>query len=157
MKNFTRTLLMLTLVCSSSCLYAAGDSSFPGIEALMTADEYKASGVDKLSPAEMEALNRWLIRYTAEDSEVLRNTDEEVIEAAYEQETISTILPPFKGWSGETSFKLENGQVWQQRRRGNFAYTGAANPEVRITKNFMGFYRMEILESGKSVQVKRVR
>jgi hypothetical protein len=157
MKNFTRALSILTLICSSCWLYAEGKSSFPGIEALMTADEYKASGVGKLSPAEREALNRWLIRYTAEDSEVLRNTDEEVIEATYEQETVSTLRPPFKGWSGETMFKLENGQVWQQRRRGNYAYTGAAGPEVRITKNFMGFYRMELLESGKSVQVKRVR
>ena len=157
MKIFIHALTILTVLGGSAWLHAEGESSFPGIEALMTADEYKASGIDKLSPSETEALNKWLIRYTAEDSEVLRNTDEDVIEAAYEQETISTILPPFKGWNGKTRFKLENGQIWEQRRRGNFVYSGPDKPEVRITKNFMGFYRMEIVESGKSVQVQRVK
>jgi hypothetical protein len=157
MKTMIRALSMLTLVTCSGWLQAESESSFPGIEALMTADEYKASGVEKLSPAERQALNRWLIRYTAEDSEVLRNTDEEVIEAAYEQQTNTTILPPFKGWNGKTRFKLENGQIWEQRRRGNFSYNGPDKPEVQITKNFMGFYRMEMVETGKSVQVQRVK
>lgn len=122
----------------------------------MTAKEYQAAGIAKLSAEEREALNRWLVRFTAEDSEVLRNTDAAVIEAAYEQDTLSSIEPPFKGWSGDTIFKLANGQVWQQRRRGNFAFPGGST-EVRITKNFMGFYRMEMTASGKSVQVVRLR
>lgn len=135
----------------------AQESSFPGIEALMTPEEYEAAGMDTLSPEQRAALNRWLIRYTAEDSEVLRNTDEEVIQAVEEQEILSRVTGNFKGWSGETKFTLENGQVWQQRRRGNYRYVGESDPEVRITKNFMGFHRLEMVESGKSVQVKRLR
>jgi hypothetical protein len=144
------------LMFASSVLSAQEEASFPGIKALMSPAEYQAAGLEKLTAAEREALNSFLIRYTAEDSQLLLNTDEDVKKAVQEQEIVSVILPPFKGWSGKTVFKLENGQVWQQRTGGNYPYRGS-NPEVRITKNFMGFYRMELIESGKAVQVKRIQ
>ena len=153
----TRLLTLIAAILLATSAIHAQESSFPGIEALMTPEEYEAAGIDKLSEAERDALNRFLIRYTAEDSEVLRNTDEEVIKAVEESEILSRISGDFKGWSGDTRFNLENGQIWQQRRRGNYRYVGEPNPEVRISKNFMGFYRLEVVESGKSVQVKRLK
>ena len=132
--------------------------SFPGIEALMTPAEYDAAGLEKLTPQERKALDQWLIRYTAEDAPVLLNSDEEVKQAVQEQEIVSTIVSPFDGWSGNTVFTLANGQVWQQRRQSKYAYTGStAAPEVRITRNFMGFYSMELLETGAKVLVKRAK
>jgi hypothetical protein len=156
MKILTPILLLATLLAATGSSIAQDGKSFPGIESLMTAEEYKAAGMDKLTPAERDALNSFLIRYTAEDSEVMRNTDEDVIKAVEEQEILSSIKPPFKGWSGNTVFRLENGQTWQQRRRGNYKHMGT-DTRVRITKNFMGFHRMEMVDSGKSVQVKRVQ
>lgn len=103
-----------------------------------------------------QELDRFLVRYTAEDSQVLFNNDEEVKKAVDEQVITSIILPPFSGWSGDTVFRLQNGQVWQQRQGGNYPYRGS-NPEVRISKNFMGFYRMELTENGKAVAVKRLK
>ena len=147
---------VVTLILASQPLLAEDDASFPGIEALMTAQEYEAAGIDKLTDAERDALNRWLIRYTVEDSKVLLRTDEEVKKAAQEQEILAAIQPPFKGWSGDTIFTLDNGQVWQQRRGGNYHHVGSST-RVRITKNLMGFYRMELLENAKSVQVKRLK
>ena len=147
--------LLCTLLLASFTVAAQGGSSFPGVEALMTPEEYRAAGLEKLTPAEREALNSFLIRYTAEESQVLLNSDAEVKKAVEEQEIVSVIQQPFKGWSGDTVFRLENGQVWQQRQRGNYPYRGT-NPEVRITKNFMGFYRMELTENGKAVAVKRL-
>jgi hypothetical protein len=151
-------LAFLSMGILAPALALAGDAAktFPGIEALMTGEEYQAAGLDKLTPGERGALNRWLIRYTAEDSQLLRTHDEEVIKAVEEQEILSVILPPFNGWTGKTIFKLENGQVWQQRRQGNYPYRGSS-PQVRISKNIMGFFRMELLENGKSVQVKRLK
>ncbi len=150
------SVLLVSLLLASPVLLAQNNASFPGIEALMTPGEYQAAGLEKLSPAEREALNDFLIRYTAEDSQVLFNNDEDVKKAVEEQEIVSVIVPPFKGWSGDTVFNLENGQVWQQRLGGNYPYRGPS-PKVRITKNFMGFYRMELIESGKAVQVKRLK
>ena len=149
-------ILSVALLMTATAAHSQ-EGTFPGIEALMTPEEYKAAGIDTLSPEQRAALNRFLIRFTAQDSEVLRNTDEEVIKAAEEQAIVSRISGDFKGWSGDTVFKLENGQIWQQRRRGNYRHVGEPNPEIKISKNFLGFYRLEILENGKSVQVKRVR
>ncbi len=147
--------LLCALLLVNAAALAQGASTFPGVKALMTPEEYRAAGLDKLTPAEREALNSFLIRYTAEESQVLLNSDEEVKKAVEEQEIVSVIQQPFKGWSGDTVFRLENGQVWQQRQRGNYPYRGT-NPEVRITKNFMGFYKMELIENGKAVAVKRL-
>jgi hypothetical protein len=152
----TTLILVTALFLVSPGLLAQNDGSFPGIEALMTAREYREAGIDKLTAAEREALNRWLIRYTVEDSKALLRTDEEVIKADQQQEIRAAIEQPFSGWSGDTIFTLNNGQVWQQRRRGNYHHIGSST-DVRITKNPMGFYRLELLENGKSVQVKRLK
>ncbi|RLA47320.1 MAG: hypothetical protein DRR04_03040 [Gammaproteobacteria bacterium] len=156
MKTLTPAIVWTALMLASAGLPARDSSSFGGIEALMTAQEYEAAGIGKLSAAEREALNRWLIRYTVEDSKVLLRTNEEVIKAAQEQEIFAVIQRPFSGWSGDTIFTLDNGQVWQQRRRGNYHHIGSST-DIRITKNLMGFYRMELLENGQSVQVKRLK
>jgi hypothetical protein len=156
MRTLTQTLLLTALVLLSPALLAQEGGSFPGIESLMSAQEYKDAGIEKLTAAERKALNQWLIRYTAEDSQVLLSTDKEVIKATEVQEITSVIQQPFKGWFGDTVFKLENGQVWQQRRRGNYRYMGT-RPEVKVTRNFMGFFSMELVENGKSVQVKRLK
>lgn len=155
MKRYALFLLSIGILLPALAL-AEGAGTFPGIEALMTPEEFQAAGLDKLSPAERAALDDFLIRYTAQDAPMLLNNDEEVKQAVQEQEIVSVIKAPFKGWSGDTVFYLENGQVWQQRGRGNYVYRGG-NPEVVISKNFMGFFRMEVVESGKAVQVKRLK
>lgn len=151
---FVIAILVLAAVSAAQAADEAG--SFPGIKALMSQQEYEAAGIGKLTPAEQEALNLWLVRYTAEDAPVMLVADEEVKQAVQDQKIVSVIQQPFKGWSGDTVFKLENGQVWRQRTRGNYRYMGS-HPEVRISKNFMGFFRMELLENGKAVQVKRLK
>ena len=156
MKALQYVMLSAALMLAGQSLLAQEKASFPGIEALMSEHEYQAAGIDKLTAAERDALNRWLVRYTAEDSQVLLNTDEQVKQAVAEQETLAIIQQPFDGWSGDTIFRLDNGQVWQQRRRGNYRYMGS-RPQVRISRNIMGFYRMELVENGKSVQVKRIK
>ncbi len=144
----------VTLLLSVPIGYTADEKQgFPGIQKLMTAEEYRAAGLDKLSPEEKKALDQWLIRYTGGEAEVLQETSEEVREAKREFAIESRITGDFTGWSGETYFKLENGQLWQQRLSGRYKYTGPANPEVRIDRNWLGFYRMTLVETGRSIGV----
>ena len=152
-------LFLVSLLAFGTALAAAAraaeTSTFPGVQQLMSEQEFSASGLGKLSPEEIKALNQWLIRYTAGEAQVLITTDEEVMEADRNQEILSSVKQPFRGWSGSTVFRLDNGQVWQQRRRGNHYHDGA-DTRVSITKNFMGFYKMTLVGSGKSVQVTRL-
>ncbi len=68
----------------------------------------------------------------------------------------SRIPGTFTGWTGDSQFVLENGQVWQQRYDTRWK-TELENPEVVITRHMLGLHRMEIVGTGKSVPVKRIK
>ncbi|GJM13253.1 MAG: hypothetical protein DHS20C12_16560 [Pseudohongiella sp.] len=144
--------LLAALLLSPSMSIA--QDSFPGILELMTTQELQASGVNELSPDQVEALNTWLIRYTANEAPILQVESEEVIEVV-RQGTTSRIVGRFEGWSGKTRFVLENGQVFEQRRPGRWKVT-LENPEVHISQNFMGSYELEVVSEGRSIGVRRL-
>ncbi len=66
------------------------------------------------------------------------------------------VVEPFRGWSGKTVFRLDNGQVWRQRIAGRYTYTGDDN-RVVIRKNSWGFYEMTLVAEDRTVGVARVR
>ena len=67
----------------------------------------------------------------------------------------SSIEGEFKGWDGETIFKLDNGQIWQQA---GYAYTYryAFRPKVMIIKTDGG-YRMKVDGVSGTIFVKRLK
>ena len=62
----------------------------------------------------------------------------------------------FEGWRGDTLFMLDNGEIWKQRKNGKYFHK-SSTPEVVITRNVLGFFDLEVVETGKSIGVKRVR
>ena len=68
----------------------------------------------------------------------------------------SRIDGPFRGWRGnKTRFRLENGEVWEQRQSSTFMVK-LDSPEVIIKKGRFG-YTMEVPSIGKRVHVKQIR
>lgn len=67
----------------------------------------------------------------------------------------SRIDGTFEGWSGETIFKLINGQIWQQS---SYAYTYhyAYRPEVLIYSSGGG-YKMKVEGVNGSIAVRKLR
>lgn len=129
---------------------------------LMSIEEQAATGLDRLSDEQRGALREWLERYVATVNEAARQEGmargrREERQAQYEQpvEIQSRIAGPFEGWSGRTVFRLENGQVWQQRGRGVLRFE-ADRPPVVIKRNALGFHTMEVPAAGRSVLVTRV-
>ena len=121
----------------------------------MTPEEFTASGLSKLSPDELAALNAWLVRYTAHDAPVVRQTSPEVKRAV--AETPPTVIHTqidgaFDGWSGKTVFHLKNGQTWKQRLPGSYRVS-LQDPEVEIEARTLGFYWMKVVQTGVSVGV----
>lgn len=118
---------------------------------LMTPSEFKACGLEKLSAQELKRLDAWLQSYTVRVLEVLGETSAgstpDVIE--------SHIDGQFEGWDGETIFKLENGQIWQQS---SYAYTYhyAYRPEVIIYKT-RGGWKMKVDGVDDTIYVKRLK
>ena len=154
MKKLLFSALVLTLTCSR--VFADGSDDFPGVRALMTPEQFNEAGLDKLSEDEIEALDSWLIGYTVGEAAVIRGTSEEVREADEKQVITANIKQPFKGWTGETVFYLDNDQIWKQRVDGRFQYSGA-DTRVEIKKGLFGNYNMKLLATGKAIGVTRVR
>lgn len=135
---------------------SVNQKDFPGIEKMMSAEEFSRTGLDKLTPEQLRALNAWLVRYTAGEAYVVQTTSEEVRAAVPEFRLEARIVQPFSGWSGQTLFHLDNGQVWRQRIKGRYMFSGD-DTRVVITRNLLGFYNMTLVSSGRSVGVEPVR
>jgi hypothetical protein len=150
--------LMLGLLIAAACGSVALADDAPDVRKLMSAEEFEAAGIGKLEPAELDALNRWLLRYTAKDAPEVRRSSEQVQEEIRKVDDAGTrtqIVGDFRGWSGNTVFRLKNGQVWKQRIGGRWFYR-ATDPEVLIRKNRLGFWEMTVVEADRSVGVTRV-
>jgi hypothetical protein len=132
------------------------EKDFPGVEKLMSPEDFDKAGLGKLTPDERAALNDWLVRYTAGDAAVVASTSREVKQAAEEAAIVAHVLPPFDGWDGKTTFRLDNGQVWRQRQSGRYRHDPSQDTEVRIRKNFFGFYVLTVASSGRSIGVEPV-
>ena len=147
-----RYCLALTMMLATLPALSADD---PNIRELMTTQEFAASGLSRLSNDEMDAINRWLARYTAQDAAEMLNISPAVseIESAGIK---SKIDGEFSGWNGPTRFPLKNGQIWETRSTRRYNYS-AVDPEVEITRNFLGIYRMRLVDTGKAINVRRIR
>ncbi|MFK8015294.1 MAG: hypothetical protein AB8G17_07620 [Gammaproteobacteria bacterium] len=62
----------------------------------------------------------------------------------------------FSGWSGQTLFKLDNGQVWRQAQNGRVSYR-RSRPLITIKKGAFGSYRLSVEGLNKTIRVKRVK
>ncbi|MGH8160725.1 MAG: hypothetical protein ACRESR_00960 [Gammaproteobacteria bacterium] len=67
----------------------------------------------------------------------------------------SRIVGEFHGWTGNTIFRLENGQIWKQAGPGFFRIN-LKNPKVVIKKLLIG-YVLKVNGYGKEVFVRRIR
>jgi hypothetical protein len=67
----------------------------------------------------------------------------------------SKISGEFKGWNGETTFKLQNGQTWQQKAYA-YKYHYVYRPDVLIYNSGSG-YKLKVDGIDETILVKRIR
>ncbi|MGA9853921.1 MAG: hypothetical protein WBR29_01420 [Gammaproteobacteria bacterium] len=68
----------------------------------------------------------------------------------------SRIAGLFTGWTGDTVFKLENGQVWKQAATGYYTNVELDHPQVVIKKLSFG-YLLTLPGHGQTVFVRRIK
>lgn len=192
MKRLFGTFSLVVLILISP-LTTADD--FPPVRELMSAEDMKVTGLDKLNEEELQALREWLEVFVERDAgfaiEQYRERQKAAARAVKEQKqevkrqtvaassarkepaaatesedtrrnrfdkSYARIVGDFSGWNGKTRFNLDNGEVWQQRKPDSMRRMKAiSNPEVKITKNFLGFYVMEVPAADVKVPVTRIR
>ena len=112
-----------------------------------TSDAAMEAEIERRVAIEVEAA----ISKAKEDEEA----EEAAREAALNEPFEAEIVGPFSGWSGKTVFTLSNGQVWRQRNGSDYRHT-AQGQTVAVKKNFMGYWTLKVLSSGRTVGVRRI-
>jgi hypothetical protein len=150
------SLAFILLVAASA---AAAQSRPPTLEERMSQAEFQASGLDKLSPAELQQLNAWLQAHGGAATQVVDGGGEPVFYPREGSRELveDRIAGTFSGWRGHTVFKLENGQEWEQAESGSRATGTFDNPAVRIKPMILGSWLMYVEGCGCSVRVKRIK
>jgi len=83
------------------------------IQQLMSPEEFRAAGLNKLSPEELQKLDAWLQGYR-ETTE--KKTEKKVKQSFFKfgEPILSRVDGSFGGLKGRTLIKLEDGTVWKQ-------------------------------------------
>ncbi|MFT3667425.1 MAG: hypothetical protein QM795_02260 [Pseudoxanthomonas sp.] len=163
---------------------AASDARFADLRASMTAEEFKAAGLDKLSDAELTALSAWLTRKVGTETaraveqarqEVRQETQTAVAQAQadtrkqVEQENrgffdfgsdeaiTSTLAGEFKGFAKGNRYTLANGQVWEQIEPASLNGVRKTNPEVTIKPGIFNTWFLRIKGYNTPAKVRRVK
>ncbi len=146
---------LLLLICFSASAAQPKSGNWDGLRKMMSAEEFKEAGLDNLSADELRRLDRWLLKFLAYESAQLVKADDK-IKKLQKTAVRRRIVGHFKGWTGKTIFKLDNGEIWKQRLESRYAIS-LEHPQVEIKKNLFGFYEMKIVETGRRVGVTRVK
>jgi hypothetical protein len=157
----TRIALFIGLVLCSGLL-AAQQTEVTSIKDRMSPEQFKATGLHKLSDSELKQLNAWFIgeKTVVKEKTVVVEKPIEAGLAAPKPATDdinSRIVGEFIGWRGNTRFTLENGQVWQQSDTKEMYAKKLLNPEVRLTHSSLGGWSMQVQGYASWVKVKRIK
>ena len=149
--------LALSLLLAATAANAQAPS--PTLEERMPQADFHAAGLDKLSAEELAHLNAWLtahggstVKYVTSTGAPLfypNDSDRETVEAR--------ISGAFNGWRGQTIFRLDNGQQWQQAESGAYDAGHFTDPKVKIKPMLLGSWLMYVDGCGCSVRVQRIK
>ena len=127
----------LTMLLGSTSLVCAQDER-AGIQQAMTPEEFKAAGLQKLSPEELAKLNAWLQGYR---EQVVQKTEKKASERA-ERDKKSLIVSRINGtWGGigpGMVIVLEDGTKWKLANKDEHYGGNADHPAVAVWK--AGFF-----------------
>ncbi len=147
------------------------------LERQMTAEEFKAAGLDKLSAAELANLNAWLERRveartrTAVDEAVAKATEQareegrkEVVQKnrgffdfGSDEPIVSTIRGEFNGFGSGRKYQLDNDQLWEQIDAAQLSGVRKTNPKVTIKPGLLGVWWMKIDGYNTQAKVRRIK
>lgn len=149
---------------------ASPDARFGKLREAMTPAEFKAAGLDKLSDAELAALDAWLQRRVGEQTAAVVEEARQEGRKEVERETrgffdfgseepiASTIAGEFAGFAKGRQYTLANGQVWEQVEAASLSGVRKTNPAVRITPSrFANKWFMKIEGYNTAAPVRRIK
>jgi len=166
-----KKLLFLALIFSIFNLAFAADS-FSTLEERMSGKEFRETGLGKLTPGELAALNDWLRNHsvatlenvkTGSGAAEIADGDMRGLPNHKDDDSRGDVISgnidgSFSGWERKgTLLKLTNGMVWQQDEKDSFFMEPVDNPAVTIEKGFMGRWYLSVVGKESKVRVVRIQ
>jgi DNA polymerase III gamma/tau subunit len=126
------------------------------LQDMMTAEDFKAAGLEKLSEEELKNLNAWLQGYrrTTETKAAEKATAEVKTKVAAESRAkmdsiLSRVDGTFTGLTGHTIIKLEDGTTWKQANADDrYRAQVTDRPPVKVSRGTFGF-KMRVVGTGE--------
>ena len=129
-----------------------------GLQQRMSLGEFKAAGLDKLSPQELANLDSWLASHGKVVTKVVSASGKPVFypDKQKRSKINAHIKGHFDGWSGGSQFTLDNGQVWKQIGDDRPACMTSDHPAATVKPSLMGNWLMYVHGCNDSVHVERL-
>jgi hypothetical protein len=158
-RNYLTQCLILGVCVSLSCLHsarAAREKMSEDIQQIMTPDEFKAAGLNKLSPDELTKLNAWLQGYRQVTEQAAEKKATARASRTKLDVLVSRVDGTFNGLTGRTIIRLEDGTVWKQANADDrFRPKNTDHPAAVVIHGVFG-YKMQ-LEGTQAFYVDPVR
>ncbi len=140
-----RPLLPLALLAAFAFSPLAALAQKP-IERDMSPEEFKAAGLDKLSPEELAKLNVWLGRKidtvateaATQAKDKIKEENRGFFHFGSNEPIVARLSGEFRGFGKGRNYTLDNGQVWTQTDSAVLVGANIDSPEVRITPSVSG-------------------
>jgi len=117
------------------------------IQQIMTPEEFKAAGLNKLSPDELAKLNAWLQGYrqtTEQAAEKKATARAAKVDRTKMDLLVSRVDGTFDGLTGRTLIRLEDGTVWKQANADDrYRSKNTDHPAAAVIHGVFG-YKMQI-------------
>ncbi|TWI14104.1 hypothetical protein [Aerolutibacter ruishenii] len=159
----TALALGLALPLAASAQDAAGP---PRIEQQMTPEQFRAAGLDRLTPEQLANLNAWLNRTLVVETQKAATQARKKVEDesrgflsfGSSEPIVSRFNGEFRGFARGRRYVLANDQTWEQIDDASLAGVRLTDPEVRITPSVMGnVWYMQVGKYGTRAKVQRIK
>lgn len=136
------------------------------IEQQMTAEQFKAAGLGKLSADELASLNGWLnhtidtetSKAAATAAQRVKTENRGFFDFGSQEPINGRLAGEFRGFGKGKTYTLEDGQVWQQIDDATLPGIRLTNPEVRIKPAMIGnSWYIAVGHYNTRAQVKRIK
>ena len=174
MKTLTQALLLTCALFPGLATQAADTPTFDVLKDMSVAD-FRATGLDHLSDEQLKALNAWLTDYQHKHSPCAAVTAATATPAApaLAATPAQAVAQPaglapgdeytahldgvFQGWGDGATFKLDNGEVWQQIDDSELSVGAIKNPKVTIKRGMFTAYYLSVEGVNDSILVRRIK
>jgi hypothetical protein len=153
-----RVLVCLLLLSSLACGSALAQQ-FSSLEERMTEAEFKAAGLDKLSPAELDALNGWIASRSGGGAVAAAGVDTRGLQPERDGSIIvSSVTGEFRGWDGRGErITLDNGQVWEVVDSSSRLKIKVDNPVVTVQPGILDSWEIKVEGYNTRAKVRRIK